>query len=276
MNANRLLTGAVTAAMILGAGGGLLFAQPPGPPPGPPGPPPPPPPPMGMGMLLRAEEVRDELALSEDQLVELRDVAEDLRGRFRDGMRGRRGERRGPERGPRGGQGRRGPRGGGEGFRGEMRGRMDDARRDMEGALSEVLDEEQMQRLREIAVRQQVERGGPHALMHGRVGEELGVTDEQRDAMRKRAEELRRDMGERLREIRREGQQELLGLLTSEQRAQLDAMMGEPFELPEPRWRPDPGGRDFDGPPRRGRGERGRRGPPGSGRRGPPEAGGDE
>ena len=53
-------------------------------------------------------------------------------------------------------------------------------------------------------------------------------------------------------------------VLTSEQRAQLDQMTGEPFDLPEPGWREaHRGGSGFEGrPPRPGErdGVRGRRG----------------
>lgn len=260
MNAYRSVSGAVV--LLLGPLALLSIAQPPGPPPGPP----PAGGPMGMGMLLRSEEVRDELGLTEDQMLELREMGDEMRERFRDGRRGRRGEGRRQKRGPRE---RRGPRGEGGDFRDEMRGRMEEARAEAEGRLSEILDDDQMNRLRELGVQQQVQRGGPHALLHGELGETLDISDEQRDAMREKTREFRREAGERLREMRREGQEELLAMLTSEQRAQLDAMMGEPFDLPEPRFEERRGPRGFDGPPRRGRFEGGRRGPPGSARRPP-------
>ena len=156
-------------------------------------------------------------------------MAQEFRGRFEERMRGRRGrgrgegfgppegrpprpeagERRGPP-GPPRGEGR-GPRSRqGRGFGEEMRQRMHEAQQEAEGKLAEILDEEQMGRLREIAVQAQLERGGPMALLHGKLGDSLGVTDEQRNEIRDRAREMRRQAGDQMREIRRAHQEELL------------------------------------------------------------------
>ncbi|TWT48916.1 hypothetical protein [Botrimarina hoheduenensis] len=256
--------------------GGPGHGGPGGPPGAGPDMPPPPPPAAHMGMLLRMEEVRAELGISEEQQTQLRELARDMREQAgtRRGERGERGARRPqgprdgarpprPEGGPGGPEGRpegrpggeRGQRGGREGGpqRGtEMRERLDAMRGEIEQRLGEVLTTEQMTRLEQIELQLRVRRMGPMVLSHGPLAEELGVTLEQGEQIRAKADELRGALAQQIRDVTDASREKLYEELTTEQQAQLKEMLGEPFDMPPP-------------PPRGERmGERrGRSGPPG-------------
>jgi hypothetical protein len=77
------------------------------------------------------------------------------------------------------------------------------------------------------------------------IGEQLGVTDEQRDVLREKAIELGQEFGKRMAELRREMQDKLLAELSPEQRAKFQELLGDPFEFQD---RP-PGGGPGRGPP---------------------------
>ncbi|MEO1498798.1 MAG: hypothetical protein AAFV43_16765 [Planctomycetota bacterium] len=259
------------------------------------GPPPPPPQSGGirMGMLLRLEEVREELALTDDQVQQLREAGREMRSRRGDRQgpprpprgEGRRGEgaRRGgpPGEGPpregrrgedslsgeeRGARPPRGPRGEGRGDRrGRMRERLTDRGAEAEERLSGILTDDQLTRLKQIALQQRVRRQGPRALTNGPLADELGVSEEQGDQLREKADELRGALAQQIRAVTDASRQELFNELTTEQQAKLEEMLGEPFEMPPPPKRmsrrqgpPSQGGPPRGGPPRGGR----REGPP--------------
>lgn len=281
---NRLFALALTG-LLLGALAAPASARPPGPPPEGPGGPGGPRGPAGMGMLLRMPEVQEELALTDEQLMQLRELGEEMRERFRGRMEGRRGGRRGGPNGPPE-ERRRGPRAEGErpprerpergdgDFRGKMRERMQEARAEVEGRLAEVLSTEQMTRLKQLGVQHQLQRGGPRALMHGEVSDALQLSEDQRGELRDQAHEVREEMATKIRELRKAGNEQLLNVLTTEQRATLDGMAGEPFDFPPPAMRGPRGeGPEGDRPPRRGRRGEGRRGPPRGPDRNPPSDG---
>lgn len=235
-----LLTWAAFAGMV-----GLACAQPPGPPRGargggPPGG-------GGMGRLLQSEEVRGELELLDEQVEKLRKIEEDVRTEMRDLFRNAR-------------------RGGGEGGREEMRARAEELRKSVEEKVENVLSTQQLERLKQINAQVMIDRGGARALMGGPLAEELNLSDEQKSQMREKAQELQAEMQKKIEAARAEAREQLMEMLTSEQRAKLESMTGEPFEMGQrDRGR---GGRER---PDRGRGGRdGRRG----GRPGPPP--GDE
>lgn len=300
MNVTRIGWQTLALVVIVGLISVPAMSQPPGPPPpgGPGGPPHGPPhshrhgpphggPAGGMGMLLRMEEVQVELGLTEGQMTELKALGSELREKFGKKMRAR-GERRGgPGAKGRKGQGKqgsgnkgpgkkgpgaregRGPGAGGppdrEEMREKMRAHMKEARAEVEGRLAEILSEEQMTRLKEIGVQAQLQRGGPHALLRGPLGDELALSDDQKTDLHERAKELRGEMVEKIQALRKETHAQLLDVLTSEQREKLDTMRGEDFDLPAPPRFDKRGGRRSGrdcgpdgcrkgGPPRGGRG----------------------
>ncbi len=140
--------------------------------------------------------------------------------------------------------------------------------------LEEVLLPDQIERLDQISLQVR----GARALNDPEVREQLKVSPEQvaklaevrestQTKMREKMQELfqsgdRTGMREAFDELRKEVDQETLGVLNEDQRAQFEKMKGEPFEMPD---------RGFGrGGPGRGPGSGG----PGSGgrRRGPPDS----
>lgn len=255
------------------------------------------------GMLLRSDEVRAELELLDDQVEQLREIEEEMRDKMRQQFAGRQGgraqrggERGGGERGagrpdgerggrgePRGERGERGGRGEPRGERGEGRPRGERGERgdrggppngmravmeEMESRIAEVLTPQQMDRLKQIHTQQQLGRDGARVLMDGPLAESLNLSDEQKETLRERAQELRGEMEKKIEAARAEANEQLMAVLTSEQRAKLDAMTGEPFTMTRRQGPPGEGGR------RGGRGRAGGGPQRGGGRPGPPP--GDE
>jgi hypothetical protein len=91
-----------------------------------------------------------------------------------------------------------------------MGGKMEAARKDAEKELAGILDDRQMTRLKQIAL--QLE--GPHAVLAPAVADKLQLTEEQ---VRK------------IRALTRKQHKKLDSILTDEQRAQWQEMVGRPF-----------------------------------------------
>lgn len=196
---------------------------------------------LGVGALLFSEEVRGEIDLLEEQEADLRQMGEEVRDKMRRIFSGMRDLS--PE---------------------ERRAAFEDARESMQAVRDEVnervkqvLMPHQWDRLRQIELQQQMRRQGAESLGSGRIAEALGLTEEQKLELQRRAAEQTAKLEERIRQLREEAQDEVLKVLTAEQRAKFDELMGKPFEL---QGRPD--GSGFRDPGRRGPrgpGELGRR-----------------
>ena len=71
---------------------------------------------------------------------------------------------------------------------------------------------------------------------------ELKITDDQKEALRKKAEEVQAELNKKLTKLRDEARAEVLSVLTAQQRAQLDKMMGPKFEFSPPNFGGGQGG----------------------------------
>ncbi len=201
----------------------------------------------GMSGLLMNEQVQDEIELVEEQKAELRDLAEEIRDDMRSEMgslfQGMRDlsedERR-------------------EKF-GEIRTKMESFQKQAESKIEEVLLPHQFERLKQLNVQQQINGGGGGAtgLLQGPLADELGITDEQREEMMAKSQELQADVEKKIQKLREEAREELMSVLTPEQRSKLEKMAGDRFDLP-----PGGGFRGDRGPggPRGGQGGRPARG----------------
>lgn len=116
---------------------------------------------------------------------------------------------------------------------------------EMKKELDDILLPHQIERLEQIA-NQASAQGGARSLIGGSLAEKLGITEDQKERLRSKAEELQREMNEKIAKLRAEMQDELLGELTADQRAQYREMMGEAFKF-ERSTRGGPGG-DRGGP----------------------------
>jgi Spy/CpxP family protein refolding chaperone len=65
---------------------------------------------------------------------------------------------------------------------------------------------------------------------------ELNITDAQKEALTKKAEDIRADVQKKVAKIQDEAKAEILSVLTSEQRAKLEKLMGSKFEFSPPQF----------------------------------------
>jgi Spy/CpxP family protein refolding chaperone len=170
--------------------------------------------PMLMLGLLRNQQVQQELKLTDQQKQQLEQLGE----QWREKMRGLRDLP--PE---------------------ERRQKVEGMRAEVEKQLSKVLNEQQMKRLKQIAL--QVE--GYAALERPEVAEQVGLTKEQRQKIRdilrqaaeKRREAFQQGQGDRqavfqrMREIRQWVDGEIEKLLTPEQKKKWQELVGAPFKF---------------------------------------------
>ena len=189
----------------------------------------------GIQALLYREDVRRELEITDDQLEELRELGRDREGqradreRLREELEGLSNEER----------------------RDKIRELREQRSEDMKAQLGEVLLPQQIRRLEQIAVQQTMQAGG-QGLLRGQVADQLGITDEQRETIEKKAGELQKEFAKKMQKLRDEMQSELLKELTAEQRDKYREMIGESFQFEQN----ERGGRGRGAE----RGQRGRRG----------------
>jgi Spy/CpxP family protein refolding chaperone len=170
--------------------------------------------PMLMVGLLRSPQVQQELKLTDQQKQQLEQLGEQWREKMR-GLRDLPPEERRQK---------------GEGMRAEV-----------EKQLATILNEQQMKRLKQIAL--QVE--GYAALERPEIADQVGLTKEQRQKIRdilrqageKRREAFQQGQGDRqaafqrMREIRQWVDGEIEKLLTPEQKKKWQELIGEPFKF---------------------------------------------
>jgi Spy/CpxP family protein refolding chaperone len=170
--------------------------------------------PMLMVGLLRNQQVQQELKLTDQQKQQLEQLGEQWREKMR-GLRDLPPEERRQK---------------GEGMRAEV-----------EKQLATILNEQQMKRLKQIAL--QVE--GYAALERPEIADQVGLTKEQRQKIRdilrqadeKRREAFQQGQGDRqaafqrMREIRQWVDGEIEKLLTAEQKKKWQELVGAPFKF---------------------------------------------
>lgn len=169
----------------------------------------------GITGLLQSEDVRAEVEVTDDQMADLQAMGEDLRDEMRSmfqDMRDLSPEERQ------------------ERFQ-SMREEMEDIRAEAEDRMSDILLPHQMARLKEIELQQQVQRGGLQGALRGPLAEELGITDEQREELMAKAQELQQEMQEKIAQLRKDAEEELMQVLTPEQQSKLKSMMGTEFQM---------------------------------------------
>lgn len=193
--------------------------------------------------LIQQQEVQQEIELSEDQESELRTLGETIRNEIRGEMQGMFQEIRDlsdEERQTR---------------IAEIRARFAEINQDAETRMQKVLLPHQFDRLKQIDLQSRIQRGGAGALTEGELAETLGLSESQRDQIRDKAAEVQKELDKKISQLRIEARNQLLEVLTTEQRAKLESMMGTEFSLPEPQFG-TPGGRGFGGRGGRGSGQR--------------------
>jgi Spy/CpxP family protein refolding chaperone len=197
----------------------------------------------GLLGLAARDEVQQELQLVDEQKEKVRAITEDMRNKARDQFRDIFTQMRDlndDERRAR--------------F-GEIRTKMETLNADFEKQLDKVLLPHQLDRLKQIDLQTKVRYRGAEALTSGDIAKTLNLTDEQREKLEKRAAEVQDELQTKIRQLQADARKKMLDVLTPEQQAQLEKLMGQQFDLPEPNFRDR-----F-----RGRGRGGRDGRPGGG-----------
>lgn len=232
---NRILALAVVSVAVFATHPSQLLAQPGGPPRGPGG--------FGgpggffggggMLALIQREDVQQEIQLIDEQRDKLEDVVADARQRIGDemrdafaGMQDLSNEERQ------------------ERFQ-EIRTRFEKLTKESDADLKKVLLPHQFDRLKQISVQQRIQQQGSSALTSGDLAETLDLTDEQREKLEQRAEEVQRELQEKIAKLRLEAREKMLDVLTPEQRTKLNSLMGDGFALRDAGF--PPGGGQFRG-----------------------------
>jgi len=98
-------------------------------------------------------------------------------------------------------------------------------------AQKAILLPKQIERLKQISVQSQLNRGGGtvFALSNGDLAKELGITDDQKEALQKASETADAEMQEKMTKLRDEARQKILSVLTADQQAKLKKLTGEPI-----------------------------------------------
>jgi Spy/CpxP family protein refolding chaperone len=119
----------------------------------------------------------------------------------------------------------------------EIRPKLEKMNSDVEAKLQKSLLPHQFERLKQIDVQSRLQRGGSYALTNGDLAKTLNITDEQKEKLEKRAAEVQQELEAQIRQLRTDARKKLLEeVLTAEQRAQLEKLMGDQFDLPEQRF----------------------------------------
>lgn len=210
--------------------------------------------------LLNNEQIRREIEVVGDQMRDIESLRESTREKMREAFSGLR--EASPE---------------------ERRERMARVQADIRKELGTILLPHQMERLGQISVQMQMRgQGGlARALSAGPLAEELGVSDAQREELREKSRSVQEELREKIAELQKNAEEQLMGVLTTDQQEQLKKKMGEPFEMEAPApgrggFGAGPGGPGARGGQRgegargdggRQRGDGGQRGPRGQGGR---------
>lgn len=212
--------------------------------------------------LINDKNVIEELELVEDQVEQLNDLQDDMRDVFRESFSGMRDRFR-DENVDR------------EELMAEIREKIQSQMGNVETDLNKILLPHQVSRLDELYFQMQASRSGTDGMLSNpKVKERLGLTDEQIEEIKEKAEEVKEELDEKIAELREEAREEILSVLTSDQQKQIKEMMGDSFEFEQNgRGRGDRGGRGGPGGDRGGDrggrgGDRGGRGGPGGDRGG--------
>lgn len=165
--------------------------------------------------LLSNTSVQKELDLLDDQIAKIRELSEKQREGARDlfsGFRDLNEEQRNAKM---------------EEIRTKMQARNEETKKQ----LGEILLPHQMKRLSEISRQQRIRGDGRSGSFSvDVVASELKLSDEQKEKLKAKAEEVQGKIRERLAKVRQEAENDILSVLTPEQRAQWKDLVGEAFD----------------------------------------------
>lgn len=125
--------------------------------------------------------------------------------------------------------------------RGEMAELIATAQRQQSERLGEILVPHQLDRLKQLSFQRNEKFAGVSGAILGQeIAEKLGISDEQKEKIKAKAEELKKELDAKIAELQENMRTELLDELSSEQRAKLEELRGAKFdfkdEMPRPRF----------------------------------------
>ncbi|HMP80541.1 MAG TPA: hypothetical protein PKD54_13890 [Pirellulaceae bacterium] len=169
--------------------------------------------------LLADEKVQKDLDLSEDQIEHLKKLQDDIRNTMMNMFQGMQPERGGDPR---------------QMFQ-EMQEKAEATLKEFEEDLNDILLPHQTRRLKQIAVQSQNRgRGVGGSLLSENVRNELNITREQEQKLKEAAEQLEKELQEKIAKLRRDSMNKLLDQLTPEQREKYRELVGDPIEFGNP------------------------------------------
>lgn len=176
---------------------------------------------MGFGMasaplesLLMDQQIQSELELVDEQMEQIREIQKEMQEAISKEVQGLNISQGGfdPERMK------------------AMRDVMQSIRGDAEGRINDVLLPHQTQRLdqlrRHLRMRSQ---GNGEALISGEIAKELDLSEAQIERIKKKAEELEKELAEEIRKLQMEAKEELFKELTPAQQDKLKELLGDNF-----------------------------------------------
>lgn len=198
--------------------------------------------------LLGNAKIQEELELVDDQIEEIKEIESEVTNSMRDLFVSRREEMSNASNEER------------KEMWSEMQKEMREQYTKVKPKIESVLLPNQVQRLAEIKMQATLRRSGGLTSERGgqALKEQLGISDEQMEAMKEKASKARETLTAKIAKLRKEAEAEVLSVLDSEQRTKYDEMMGEAFDVDSLFQRGGRGGQ-------RGRGAQGGRGGRGGG-----------
>ena len=195
--------------------------------------------------LLGNEKIQEELELVDDQIEEIKELGDEMRDSMREMYSSRRGEMQDATN-----QERRE-------IWAELQEEMKTQYAELKPKVESVLLPAQVERLAEIKMQATVRRSGGLTSERGSqaLKEQLDISDDQLEAMKEKAAEVRKSLEQKVAKLRKEAESEVLSVLDPEQRTKYEEMMGEAFDVDSLFQRQgDRGGRGGRGGDRGGRG----------------------
>ncbi|WP_425616416.1 hypothetical protein NA78x_000062 [Anatilimnocola sp. NA78] len=162
----------------------------------------------GATQLLQDEKVKAELNIVPDQEKQLAEVATKIQDSMRDAFRNFR-----------------------EMSDDERRTKFEELRTSAQKEVDAVLLPQQRERLKQLMVQSSARFSRSPGGISDTLATDLGITDAQKEELRKKAEAVQADLDKKLAKLRDEARAEILSVLTADQRAKLDKLTGPKFEF---------------------------------------------
>ena len=111
-------------------------------------------------------------------------------------------------------------------------------RAEQQEQLKGLLLPHQIDRLKQVALQTHMKQAGAeNAIASKAVAEALNITDDQKEKLKEKAKELRKKLEEDIKKLREESKQELLGVLSADQRKTLEELTGPKYEPNNDDWK---------------------------------------